>query len=74
MDVQIVDQATADATGLDRNDIALATLAQGDMVVVRAVHPDTGAERELGTYQFVRRLPARGDESGLMVLELAYWP
>lgn len=49
---------------------AVGSLERGDEVSVIA--RDEEGDEDLGTYRFVRRLPPQGDESGLVVLELAY--
>jgi len=54
-----------------QHNATVAALTRGDEVTVLA-RDDDGEEEVLGTYRFIRRLPNDGDESGLVVIELAY--
>jgi hypothetical protein len=49
---------------------AIAALVEDDELHIVA-RDALGAERDLGTYKFRRRLPKGADESGLVILELA---
>lgn len=55
----------------DENEADVMALVENDAVSISAIDDETGAERDLGSYKFKRRMPRDGDESGLMILELA---
>ena len=51
----------------------VSALERDELVQVIARDND-GIERDLGTYQFHRRVPDKGDESGLVIVDLRLAP